>query len=270
MPKHNVFPIQLPSAAVRLLLLTALLALPILLQAQDYYEEYTAPNPKEDYFNSSIQVNKLDQSKWSEVVKDINYNEDTPDEDVDIDEDEDDGTLGESGGPQERNYNRRESSDLSSGWALFFKILFILLIIVVVAVLAYFLIGESITRPKSKSFTPGDSAIRLEEVEENIHESDLDDFIRQALSQGNYPVAIRLYYLAVIKELSLNKKIKWKRDKTNRDYQNELRDGAFFQPFRQATRIFERVWYGNGQLDRNSFDELEPIFRKLIDTVKTS
>ena len=55
-----------------------------------------------------------------------------------------------------------------------------------------------------------------EKIEENIHESDLDKFIKQAESEEKYNLAIRLYYLAIIKELSLGKLIKWKRNKTNR------------------------------------------------------
>ena len=47
--------------------------------------------------------------------------------------------------------------------------------------------------------------------EEHIYESDLDRFIREATEQGNYALAIRLYYLAIIKELSLNRTILWKK-----------------------------------------------------------
>ena len=234
--------------------------------AQDNNALESRSNAKEDYLNATIESRSFNSDSWQKAIEGIDYSGDAPDE-VDIDEDEDDGTIGEGGEIRERQYDRSSSSE-KTFWGNFFKILFIILVIIVIAVLAYFLIGGSISRPKSRKFEAGDGSINIENVEENIHESDLEGFIRQALAEGNFALAVRLYYLAVIKELSLNKKIKWKKDKTNRDYQNELRSGPLFQPFKRATRIFERVWYGNGQLDQQSFEQLQPIFRGLIDRVQ--
>jgi hypothetical protein len=96
----------------------------------------------------------------------------------------------------------------------------------------------------------------------------LERFIREAVDQQKYALAIRLYYLAIIKELSLSKLIKWKRDKTNWSYLNEVRTTALSQPFRETTRIFERVWYGEGTLDEKEFLSIKPKFDQLIKAAK--
>ena len=105
----------------------------------------------------------------------------------------------------------------------------------------------------------------LENVEDNIYESDLDRFIREALDKENYTQAVRLYYLAIIKELSLKKWVKWKKDKTNRDYTRELSNTTFQNGFRNVTNIFERVWYGKQDLASSDFKgSVQPQMKDLL------
>ena len=111
--------------------------------------------------------------------------------------------------------------------------------------------------------------IDIQKIEANIHEADLDYFTRQAKEAGDYNLAIRLYYLAILKELSLQKAIKWKVDKTNREYMQELRASAHFADFRSLTYVFEQAWYSNRLLDAASFEQLEPSFRSFIDGLTT-
>ena len=108
----------------------------------------------------------------------------------------------------------------------------------------------------------------IEVIEENIYESDLEDFIQQATQQKNYNLAIRLFYLAIIKELSLAKLIKWKRDKTNKDYLNEMRGTELYSSFREQTQIFERIWYGESNLQQTDYANLAGAFQKLLNSAK--
>jgi hypothetical protein len=111
--------------------------------------------------------------------------------------------------------------------------------------------------------------IDLEDIEENLHESDLEGFIRQALAEKNYALAVRLYYLAILKELSLSNQIKWKRDKTNREYLREMSGQKLAGKFRETTLIFERVWYGTGELTEPIFQQLEPKFKTVLNEATT-
>src|SRR5690606_20447405 len=101
-------------------------------------------------------------------------------------------------------------------------------------------------------------------IESDFRETDLDKFIRQAIDEKNYALAVRLYYLAIIKELSLSNIIKWKRDKTNESYLRETRETRFFEPFREVTRLFEKIWYGPEKLDEQQFLSIKPKFESLI------
>ena len=78
----------------------------------------------------------------------------------------------------------------------FFKFLMILIGIVVVGfVIANFIGAEGFTgRPSNKKVKKKTGPITLENVEENIHESDLDKFLREALAKEDYQQAVRLYY----------------------------------------------------------------------------
>ena len=133
------------------------------------------------------------------------------------------------------------------------------------ALLLRYLLGyEGFRRNKKITPSANAEAIDLEQIEENIHETDFERYIRQALESKQFALAIRLYYLHILNELSQLKHIKWKKDKTNRTYLNEMSSSPFNQSFRQLTLIFERVWYGNGELDEADFNALEPHFKTFL------
>jgi hypothetical protein len=66
--------------------------------------------------------------------------------------------------------------------------------------------------------SPGKSSSskkRVNELNENIHEIDYDQDIKEAIAAGNYSLAVRLLYLQTLKTLSDNALIKWNINKTN-------------------------------------------------------
>jgi len=227
-------------------------------------------SPTEDYLESEIVERKFDASTWENTVSGIDYSKQKdvkPKEEKELTDDDLD---------DDRNYESEEelpAQNMSDFWRGFFKFFLIALAVIVLA----FIIGNMVgaegwaLAPTNRKIQPVNTAvpITLENIEENIHESDLDRFLREALEKENYAQAVRLYYLAIIKELSLKRWIKWKKDKTNRDYSRELSGSNFQNPFREITRIFERVWYGNNTLTSSDFNEsLQPKLKQLLDLVK--
>jgi len=221
--------------------------------------------PRDEYFNKKIDQRSFDKNKWESLTKDFNYEEDGAVKEssthrkantTGTGEDEDEADFGASG-------------KMSPFWGAVFKWTIVGVAIAIFAVLLYNVLGSgSIFKPKGKKIRARESDFTIEEIEANIHESDLDKHIREALQQNNYALAVRLYYLAVIKELSLNKWIKWKRDKTNRDYLREMRPTALFNPYQDATRIFERVFYGEASIQEHDFALLKPRFVDLLNEIK--
>jgi hypothetical protein len=217
-------------------------------------------SPRQQYYKSDISERKFDEKKWKELVQDFDYSE-KPVEDYD-----------EAFDPNQTNQNQNQLSPNSGAggissefWAGLFQVIFIIVIVAVVAILLISMLGAgNIFAPKSRKIPTSSKNFSIETVEENIHQSDLDGFIRNAVEDKQYALAIRLYYLAIIKAMSLSKLIKWKRDKTNRSYLNEIRSTNLFKPFREVTRIFERVWYGEDKLNENEYLSIKPKFEQLV------
>jgi hypothetical protein len=108
----------------------------------------------------------------------------------------------------------------------------------------------------------------LENIEDNLHESDLERALRLALEAQDYRLAIRIYYLTIIKELSLKDMIKWKRDKTNGQYVREMLEKPEGTAFRSLTVSFERAWYSNETIMLKHFEALNPQFQSFISAIK--
>lgn len=229
-----------------------------LVQAQDFVDSLAIEEniyefePKSDYIKEDLVIYEYDKSKWDRIVKDIDYSEDISDDD-----------------DKPNDYNRNfPSPSFDAGFITgFLKFLAFLAAAILIGIVIFHLMGvKNLIRPKNKKFVPdvNDENIDIESIEEHIHESDLDGFIRKAVGQENYTLAIRLYYLAIIKELSVNNQIIWKKDKTNRDYINELKQSNLQIPFKEITNIFERIWYGNKIISASDFEQVKPKFQSFI------
>ncbi len=231
---------------------------------------YAQTLPRDDYFNSEQDTRQFNQNKWGEIKDGLSYSnfESKDDDETLTDQQQANRSSTNHSESNERNI-RRFSGDPSPFWLMFFKVLAILMLIGLVAIiLVNVLGGGNLFVPKSRKIKETNEVVTLEDIEANIHESDLDRHIREAIEQKNYTLAIRLYYLAIIKELSLNRWIKWKRDKTNKDYLREMRNTNLFKPYREVTRIFERAWYGQSDLGEQDFQRMKPQFVDMINQAK--
>ena len=93
--------------------------------------------------------------------------------------------------------------------------------------------------------SPRRAAITYDTMAENIHEVDFATRLAEAEAAGNWRLAVRLGYLQLLKTLADGGQIQWQPDKTNHAYLAELpAAGPLRGAFREATRQFEYVWYG--------------------------
>lgn len=204
----------------------------------------------------------ISNEQWQEAVKDIDYGSAEPKEKEPEDKDEE---------------VEKEERDSSSFFEIFewghpiAKVIAIILFVALIGFLVYLIIGLFLTRDVSiagNSIGEHEMNLVLDDLEENLHESDLERALRLALESGNYKAAIRIYYLAVIKDMSVQGLISWKKEKTNYTYLKELYDTPWHQEFSNATLTFEQVWYGNISIDRKSFELMTPHFQNLLDKIK--
>ena len=102
--------------------------------------------------------------------------------------------------------------------------------------------------------------VSITEDEALIKHKDLLKLINQAIDQKNYRLAIRFYYLNIIKQLEDNELIIWEQQKTNEDYIQEISKENIKLSFKDLTRLYDFVWYGNFEIDESKFVKVAANF----------
>ena len=205
------------------------------------------------YYSEDIKTNDFDRQKWQKDIAGLDY------------------TIEEKKKKEEANRASKRGENynptrISPALASFVKWFFILGAVAIIAFFIYqFAVGGDVFGPQSKRvYGPPSVKIDLADVEDNLLESELDPLIRQAIFDKQFSLAVRLYYLAIIKELSNKKSIVWKKDKTNRTYVREMNSHKLSDKFKQITTTFERVWYGDSTIDEATFQKIQPDFKDLL------
>lgn len=98
-------------------------------------------------------------------------------------------------------------------------------------------------------------------ITENIHELDFNSLIEEAIAKNNYRLAVRLYYLKTLKQLTDKGLIHWQPTKTNRSYVNELNTKTLQSDFEKLTSQFEYVWYGEFRISEVEFGIIKEEFQ---------
>ncbi len=96
--------------------------------------------------------------------------------------------------------------------------------------------------------------------EEDIFSVNIDKIISEAVAEKNYRKAVRFLYIKLLKVLTINEKIEWKPEKTNKDYKKEMKKSQYFSAFNKLTKLFEYVWYGEFELNKKQFDDANNLF----------
>ncbi len=142
-----------------------------------------------------------------------------------------------------------------------------LLIVFALYILVKLLVGDnasSFFSRKSKLVAP------LNIQEEHIENVDLDSYIKNALKEENYRLAIRYMYLKSLKLLSLNNIIDWHFEKTNSDYYSEIESESLKENFKKASYLYENIWYGEYALNKTGFESAKKDFEHLDQNVKNA
>ncbi len=106
------------------------------------------------------------------------------------------------------------------------------------------------------------------EEERIIKEEDLDSLIKEAVQKEDYRLAVRYYYLLLLKRLSEQNFIQWKPEKTNHQYIKELGENSLRELFSNLTKVYDYIWYGKHKPQGKDFRLLEQEFNKFLQGVK--
>lgn len=145
--------------------------------------------------------------------------------------------------------------------------LFVLVLIGAVLYLAYVLLNEGGTGFFSTN--KNKSIVRYDDINaENIEHADIHKLIKDAENNKDYRLAIRYYYLLVLKTLSIKNHIKFEDDKTNAEYLNEISETAFSQGFSYVSYLYNYIWYGKFSLKEPQYTKAKHNFTTLLNQVK--
>ena len=190
------------------------------------------------YQSEEMYLHDFDERKWKAIVGDINFLEE----------------------PKEKEKEEEKQSQPWSGPLL--RLISYTVVIGVILILIYYVL----------QYISFDEKIRRSAIEVNDDQAPVEDIaildtsrlLEQAKLDKNYKLAVRLYYLELLKQLNARGAIVWKKDKTNRDYLTELMSANFFfDEIRRLTTSYEAVWYGDHMLGQNSFETLSGRFETI-------
>jgi hypothetical protein len=99
------------------------------------------------------------------------------------------------------------------------------------------------------------------ETEEDLHKL---DFLQKIKNTEDYRMVVRYYYLWLLQDLSKGGLIKFEKNKTNRQYAEELRNHKKASDFNVCTRYYNFVWYGEYAVSTELYAEIVSKFKKLL------
>lgn len=149
-------------------------------------------------------------------------------------------------------------------WGLFFK----LLALVVVIFAIYMIVRAIIGKDSMWIFSKSHKKIAVQDIsEEDLQQMDFPTLINQTKETGDYRLAVRYYYLWLLKKLAAREIIKWNWDKTNSDYGYEIKDDTLRGEYNYLAYVYDYSWYGEFTLDEKAFGKAEKAFLKTINTL---
>ena len=149
--------------------------------------------------------------------------------------------------------------------ATFLRILpYVLLAILLFLIIRFFIKANT----RSLVYTQNNpNVVSLSEEERIIKTANIQQLIEEALVQQNYRLAIRYYYLFILQLLTERDIIEWELQKTNDDYITELNESKFKSPFSTVTLLYDYIWYGEFNIDKEHYGKAEKAFAELKNSI---
>lgn len=109
----------------------------------------------------------------------------------------------------------------------------------------------------------------LSEEEKIIKSENISDLIEQAIHNGDFRLAVRYYYLQLLRQLNAKDLIRYEFQKTDTEYLNELKKEHFRPELKKLMRIYDFIWYGSFPISENDFKKTQGFFLDFQTSLKT-
>ncbi len=117
--------------------------------------------------------------------------------------------------------------------------------------------GASLFKTKAKA------EVFFSEEEEIIKSKNIKELIENALANKAYRLAVRYYYLLILKKLTDAELIKYEFDKTNSEYFSEITSEKINSGFQKVTTLYDYIWYGSFDVTETDYKKAEHTFQAL-------
>ena len=157
----------------------------------------------------------------------------------------------------------------SDGAAMNFVGIVLKVLAVVIVVIVIYLIAKALINKEGQWIfgkNSGKKTIHYSNIEKNIHLLDFEKLITESLESGEKRIAVRYYYLWLLKVMAQNHYIKWDIEKTNSDYLYELQSPVHKEEFTYLSYLYNYIWYGEFEIDGNTFEKAQNRFKNSIKT----
>ncbi|NNL81181.1 MAG: DUF4129 domain-containing protein [Flavobacteriaceae bacterium] len=148
------------------------------------------------------------------------------------------------------------------------------LLIDIAAVLLFLLVAFFIVKAilnKEGQWVFGKSSekniIPVTDIESNIQAADFKNLIMQAEKNNNFRLAIRYYYLWLLKSLNSKAIIHYDVEKTNSDYRDEIQSEQLRSAFDYTSYLYNYIWYGEFDVTEVQFRQAKTAFNRFIDNL---
>lgn len=152
------------------------------------------------------------------------------------------------------NQQRKQSSlpDFKFSQDLFSKIAWSIFAILIVGGLVYLV--YILSKSNNNFISEQESENIINQIEENLIGANLDDLINKAVQSGNYELAVKLNYFKVLKKLVVKELIKYRKDKSNKEYLYELFDTPQFRDYKALNNAFDRLRFAKIALTETEYN----------------
>lgn len=101
------------------------------------------------------------------------------------------------------------------------------------------------------------------EEEKIVRSKNIAELIEAAIQKGDYRLAVRYYYLQLLKQLNEKGLINYEFQKTNAEYLREVKDEKFQLPLKKVMRIYDFIWYGSFGVSDSDFSLAQRYFGEI-------
>jgi hypothetical protein len=109
--------------------------------------------------------------------------------------------------------------------------------------------------------------VYFNEEEEIIQKADISGLIEEAIANRDYRLAIRYYYLRLLRQLDREGIIKYEYQKTNAEYLSEIEEHDLKTSVKRIIRLYNFIWYGSFPVSNEDFNTVRETFRSIETTL---